>query len=367
MRARLCAEGRLLVFLTAALLVAGAMAVYSASGFASMRYFGNSHHYFAGHLLRTLAGILLGVAAWRIGPRFWKTAALPLYLLSVALVLVTVLPSCPVAPSINGSSRWIVAGPLKIMPSELVRFSFVILVATLVTRGVVSPRTLRGVAAISLLGSVPAAMYLLQPDYAGAAFLVGIVLVMLYIAEARFSHLALLVAAASVLLGIFMMSTPYRADRVRGWLNQDQEVAGDNFQPRQSCIALGSGGILGRGLGKGRQQRGFLPEAFTDFIFAVIGEETGFAGSTAVLLAFFILFSCCWRISAKADDAFGSLVAGGLTASILGAFLIHVGVCLRLLPATGMTLPLMSWGGTSMTTTLVSMGVMARISTGIRQ
>ncbi|NLP05682.1 FtsW/RodA/SpoVE family cell cycle protein [Candidatus Fermentibacteria bacterium] len=367
MRARLCAEGRLLMFLTAALLVAGAMAVYSASGFASMRYFGNSHHYFAGHLLRTLVGILLGVCAWKIGPGFWKAVALPLYLLSLALVLVTIIPSCPIAPSINGSSRWIVAGPVKIMPSELVRFSFVILVATLVTRGSVSPRTLRGVAIISFLGSVPAAMYLLQPDYAGAAFLVGTVLVMLYISEARFSHLLLLVAAAAVLLGVFVVSTPYRADRVRGWLNQGQEVNGDNFQPEQSCIALGSGGILGRGLGRGRQQRGFLPEAFTDFIFAVIGEETGFAGSIAVLLAFFALFSCAWRISAKADDAFGSLVAGGLTASIMGAFLIHVGVCLRLLPATGMTLPLVSWGGTSMMTTLVSLGVIARVATGVRR
>lgn len=367
MRARLSAEGRLLALLTAALLVAGAMAVYSASSFASMRYYGNSHHFFAGHLLRTLMGILLGVSAWRVGPGFWKAVALPLYLVSVALVLVTVIPSSPFAPPVNGSSRWLVAGPVKIMPSELVRFSFVILVATLVTNGAVSPRSLRGVAAISLLGAVPAAMYLLQPDYAGAAFLVGMVLVMLYIAEARFSHLMLLLAAAAVLLGVFVTSTPYRVDRVRGWLNQDQEIAGDNFQPEQSCIALGSGGVLGRGLGRGRQQRGFLPEAFTDFIFAVIGEETGFIGTSALLLAFFVLFSCAWRISAKADDAFGSLVAGGLTSSIMGAFLIHVGVCLRLLPATGMTLPLVSWGGTSMLTTLVSLGVIARVSTGARR
>jgi cell division protein FtsW len=138
----------------------------------------------------------------------------------------------------------------------------------------------------------------------------------------------------------------------------------ENFQPMQACIALGSGGLTGRGLARGRQQRGFLPEAFSDFILAVIGEETGFIGTTLLLSMLLILCMCGWLISESADNSFGYLAAGGLTASITGGVLIHVGVVTKLLPTTGMPLPLVSWGGTNLVITMMSLGIIAKVAEG---
>ncbi len=361
------AEGRIVLAAAAGLVAAGAMAVLSASSFASMRAFGNSHAYFTGHLGRVLAGLVLAAAVYLSGPRVWRKLALPLYLAALVAMIPTIVPGSSLAPAVKGSTRWLVLGGFRFMPSELCRFSFILLSAHLVSRGTVSARGLRGAVALSAAGLVPALMMLAQRDFAGALYMLSILAVMLFLSEARFGHMAALFVIIALLGSVFILTSPYRLERVTGWINPTVGVDSENYQPQQACIALGSGGLLGRGLGHGRQQRGFLPEAFSDFILAVIGEEAGFVGTSLVLLAFCVLLWTSWKISERSDDIFGFLLAGGLTASIAIGALLHIAVSTRLLPTTGMTLPLISWGGTSVVFTMASIGAAARISCGVRR
>jgi len=361
-RTRIGPDGRALLLVTGGLLTAGAMAVLSASSFSSMISHGNSHYYFVGHVLRVALGAVLGLAAWRMPLRFWKTVSVPLYAVSVLLVLLTVIPGFPLAQSRNGSTIWLSIGPVSFTPSDLLRFSYVLFTAGLIAGGSVKPRTLAGFAVTAAAAVLPAGLILLQRDFAGAFYLVSMMAAMLFFGEARLSHiLGLLVLLGSV-AAIFILGTHYQSQRIEAWLNQRAGMQEENYQPVQSCIALGSGGLLGRGLGRGRQQRGFLPEPFSDFILAVIGEETGFVGTTILILGFVAFCILGLRISDRADDTFGSLTAAGFTSSIVVGALLNMGVATRLFPTTGVTLPLISWGGTSVLMTLVSIGVMARIS-----
>jgi cell division protein FtsW len=347
------------------LLVFGILAVYSASSFKSIREFGNNHHYLVGHVMRILVGAILGIAAYMAPSRFWRIASIPLYVFSLLLVLATVVFSgSTIARVVNGSSRWLSAGPLKLMPSDLIRFSFVLVAATLCSRGIVRARSAGGVAVLSAMALLPAGLMIAQPDLAGAVYLIGMMIVMLYLAEARFVHIMLLFLTLALLATVIVFSSPYQRERVTGWLSGSEMTQDENFQPVQACIALGSGGLTGRGLARGRQQRGFLPEAFSDFILAVIGEETGFVGTSLLLGMILILCMCGWLIAESADNSFGFLLAGGLTASITAGVLIHVGVVTKLLPTTGMPLPLVSWGGTNLVITMMSIGIIARVAEG---
>jgi cell division protein FtsW len=361
-RARIGTDGRALILVTAGLLAAGAMAVLSASSFASMIARGNSHYYFVGHVMRVLLGIALAFGAWRMPLRFWKSISVPLYAVSVLLVLLTVIPGFPLAQTRNGSTIWLAIGPFSFMPSDLLRFSYVLLAAGMISRGIVVPRTLPGFLAISAAAVLPAGLILLQHDFAGAFYLVSMMAAMLFFGEARLSHICALVFLLASVAALFVLGTHYQSERIEAWLNQRAGMQEENYQPVQSCIALGSGGFMGRGLGRGRQQRGFLPEPFSDFILAVIGEETGFIGTTILILAFVAFSILAWRIAEKADDAFGSLTAAGFASSIAVGALLNIGVATRLFPTTGVTLPLISWGGTSILVTLVSIGIIVRVS-----
>lgn len=354
-----------MILIAGLLLIFGILAVYSASSFASIKLYGNNHHYLVGHIIRIAIGVILGIATYMAPSRFWRMASIPLYTLSLVLVLLTVFFSgSALAPIINGSSRWIVAGPFRLIPSDIMRFSFILIVATLSSRGIVQVRTTSGVTAVSLAALIPAGLMIAQPDFAGAIYLICMLLVMLYLAEARFLHMVLLFLILALLSSAIIFSSTYQRERIAGWLSGSEMTQAENFQPMQACIALGSGGLTGRGLARGRQQRGFLPEAFSDFILAVIGEETGFIGTTLLLTMILALCICGWLIAEGADNSFGYLAAGGLTASITGGVLIHVGVVTRLLPTTGMPLPLISWGGTNLIITMMSLGIIARVAEG---
>jgi len=368
MRTNVVRIKRWMLLLTVLLLALGILAVYSASSFASIKLYGNNHYYLIGHLARIAIGAILGIAAYMVPSKFWRLASIPIYAVSLLLVLVTVLFSgSAVAPVINGSSRWIISGPFRLIPSDMIRFSLILLVATLSSRGVVHARNAGGVAAISVAALLPAGLMIAQPDFAGAIYLIAILIVMLYLSEARFMHMLVLFLALVLMASAVVFSSSYQRGRVTGWLSGSEMRQEENFQPIQACIALGSGGLMGRGLARGRQQRGFLPEAFSDFILAVIGEETGFMGTTLLLTMLLGLCICGWLIAEGSDNSFGFLAAGGLTASITIGVLIHVGVVTRLLPTTGMPLPLISWGGTNLIITLMSIGIIARVADGVER
>ncbi|MBN1434727.1 FtsW/RodA/SpoVE family cell cycle protein [Candidatus Fermentibacterales bacterium] len=353
---------RALLASTGFLLFVGVMAVYSASSFVSITRFGNSYRYVLMHLVRVAFALGLAVVAFRLPYRFWKRMSLPIYLASLALMLLTVVPGSPLSVTLNGATRWLRLGPFMIMPSELLRLGFVLLTATLVSQRLVSPRSRGGVATILLLALLPAALMLFQPDFAGAVLLCLTMLVMLFLSEARLSHVMAIVLLLASLAAVAVAGADYRLERVFGWQNSENGLSAENFQPNQACIALGSGGLRGRGLGRGRQQRGFLPEAFSDFILAVIGEEAGFLGTSLLIAVMLVLSLSIWGIASDADDCFGSLVCGGVAASYTLGALLHAGVCTKLLPATGVPLPLVSWGGTNLIVTLLGLGIAANVA-----
>jgi cell division protein FtsW len=349
---------------TAALLVLGVMAVYTASSFASMQDYadGGSYHYLVRHLVRLAAGVVFAAAAYSVPRRAWILAAPVLYGASLLMLVMTVIPGFPMAPAVKGSSRWIFLGPVSLMPAELVRFTMVLFIASLATGSRLRPREGRGFLLLCSLGLVPAGLMLLQPDFAGAAYLTVVMIVVVYLAEARLGHIALLLALLAAVGAAAVLSSDYRRQRLMGFRNPEQNAEGANWQSNQSIIALGSGGLRGRGLGRGRQQMGYLPEPFSDFVLAVVGEELGFVGTSVIMGLLLVLSVSGWRIAQAADSAFGQIAAGGLTASIAMGALIHSGVVTRLLPPTGTPLPMISWGGTNVLVTLASIGFLARIA-----
>ncbi len=364
----LARDRNVLLIATGIVTVLGILAVWTASSFASMRVTpaGDSLHYLKGHLMRVLAGLIMGIVAWRLKPSLIQALAVPVYSGALALLVLTVAASgSSLAPVINGSTRWFHLGPVRLLPSELIRYAYVLLSAFMVSRGKWDARKPRHFGMMILAALIPMAIMLKQPDFSGAAYLGAVMMVMLLLAGARFKHLAVLGAAAMLLAAAAVISSPYRITRVTSGMD-GSEPSGGSYQSHQACIALGSGGLLGRGLGRGRQQRGFLPEAFSDYILAVIGEEAGFVGVVMVLSGLVLICAAGWRIAAGADTTFCSMASGGFTAVIAMGVLIHAGVVTKLLPPTGIPLPLVSWGGTGIVMTMSALGFLAGTAGRVR-
>ncbi len=339
----------------------GVLAVWTASSFAAMRVSptGDSLHYLKGHLMRVFVGLVVGIIAWRMRASMLQFLAVPAYFAALALLALTVVASgSALAPEINGSTRWLHLGPVRLLPSELMRYGYVLLSAFMASRSWWDARKLWHFGLMALAAVIPMVLILSQPDFSGSAYLGAVMMVMLLLAGARFKHLVLLGGVAALFAAAAVFSSPYRMDRVTTGMD-GSELSGSGYQSQQACIALGSGGLLGRGLGRGRQQRGFLPEAFSDYILAVIGEEAGFVGAVMVLSCLALVCTAGWRIAVRADTTFCSMVSGGFTAVIAIGVLIHAGVVTKLLPPTGIPLPLVSWGGTGIVMTMGALGFLA--------
>jgi cell division protein FtsW len=353
----------LLIGTTVAILVVGILAVGTASSFYSMRETASDTTYLKNHLFRVLVGLVIGVfLSFRSGAFFQRIAA-PVYILSLlAIVATLVLKETQYAPRINGSVRWLDLG-IRILPSDFMRFGFVLVSALLISKRNADIRKFTGVLTIASLALIPGMLTMLQPDLSGTAFTVFVMLAVLFVAGAKFSHLAILIAALFLVGTVAVIARDdYQLNRIKASFQTDSLEQDDNYQTLQARIALGSGGFYGRGLGQSRQKRGFLPEAYTDFILAVIGEESGFLGTTVVMLLFLTLFGSALWISKAASSTFGAVAGGGVTAILITGVMIHTMVNSGVIPVTGMPLPLVSWGGTSMMVSLISIGTVLGIS-----
>lgn len=351
----------ILIAVTAVILVVGILAVGSASSFYSMKETGSYNTILNKHIIRVVVGIGAAFAIARCSSGFLKKVALPVYLLSVLGVVATlVFAETQIAPKINGSVRWLDLMGVRLLPADFLRFGFVLVASLLISRGTVDIRKLSGVSIIASLALIPSLFTMLQPDLSGTAFTVFVMLVVVFTGGARFKHLILLIGLLILTGGTaVLVRDDYQLDRIEAVFNGSEQAQEQNYQPLQARITLGSGGFAGRGLGQSRQKRGFLPEAHTDFILAVIGEETGFAGTFTVLLLFGVLFGSALWIARSAVSAFDAIAGAGLTAIIFTGVMIHTLVNTGVIPVTGMPLPLVSWGGTSMVVNLVGIGTVA--------
>jgi cell division protein FtsW len=278
---------------------------------------------------------------------------------AVCVLLVLVLFSAPV----NGARRWFNFGGLGIQPSELAKIAAVLFTALMLERRMHRIDELSySLLPIGIVVGAMSGLILLEPDLGTAVSLLMIVAMMVFAAGLNYRYLLGTAIAAVPIAYLLIAGSPYRLRRLLAFLNPEADPLGDGFQVMQSLIAVGTGGVFGRGLMGGVQKLFFLPEPHTDFIYAVIGEELGLVGTTTVLVCFGVIAWRGMRIAMRAQDAFGSLLALGVTAMIAVQALVNISVVLGLLPTKGIPLPLVSSGGSSLLISLLGIGVLLNVS-----
>ena len=359
------AERRGLMLVTFLLVVYGLVMAYSAS--AAEAYF--SHHpsfYFFG---RQLVWVCIGVGAmWllsRLDYAWFRKAAVPIAGVALAGLLLVLVPG--VGSVVNGARRWIFLGGQGVQPSEFAKVAAVILVAALIVRRPWETTSLKGFLKVAVIGIVPAAgLIMLEPDLGTTLVLVAAVVAVLVAGGAPLRYLFALFFTGVVTILALIVVEPYRLERLVTFFDPWKDQQGSGYQATQSLISIASGRVFGVGLGNSVQKFGFLPEQTTDMITGIIGEELGLIGLLVLLALYAALAWICFRIALNCKDLFGKLLATGVTAIIVGQACINVGAALGLLPLTGVPLPLVSLGGTSMLVVLCGLGIMLNISTNRR-
>ncbi|MDQ7841907.1 MAG: putative lipid II flippase FtsW [bacterium] len=344
-----------------ALLGFGLVMVYSASSIVAFDRLADSAYF----LRRQATWIGIGLVAMWIASRVHyprlRAYAVPLLLATAVLLAAVLIPG--IGRVAGGARRWIVAGPAGFQPVELAKLALPLYVAQFAVRRGADMRDLRrGVVPPLFVTGVLAGLVLLQPDMGSAVVLVVITMTILFLSGARIAHLGLVVLAALPAAALAVAAAPYRLRRFLSFLDPWSDPQGSGFHIIQSLLAFGSGGLIGVGLGESRQKFFYLPERHTDFIYAIVGEEIGLLGTVGVLVLFAFLAYRGYLISRAAPDRFGSLLAGGITAAIVGQALMNMGVATGLLPVKGVPLPLVSFGGSSLVMTMIQIGILLNIS-----
>ncbi|HVT39152.1 MAG TPA: putative peptidoglycan glycosyltransferase FtsW [Gemmatimonadaceae bacterium] len=361
-RWRMGIEARALVLATALLVAFGLATLYSASAFEAVAH-GKASAYF---LLKQLAGFAVGVTlfaiAAKIDAELWRRHAWPLMGLALFLMVLTVLPFTRwLAPPILGSRRYLYHG--SIQPSEFAKLAVVVWTAMLVVKkGDALRRLSKGLAPILLVIGALDVMALLEPDFSTVLFFSLQMAVIVFAAGARIGHFVFLGAVLVPVMWKEMQRLQYVMQRLLGFGEMANAAhATVNYQLKQSLIAVGSGGWFGAGFGEGRQQNGFLPLSYDDFIGGTIGEEWGFAGMV-VLVALFALWGWLgFRIARQARTPFQQLAAIGITVTVIVTAYLHIGVVIGLLPTTGLTLPFISYGRSNLILSMLMTGLLVNI------
>ncbi len=353
----------LLLISTMLLTIAGLVMVLSAGSIsAAQGYGGNSFWYFNRQVLFALAGVAVLVVMLRVPYGAWRRLSFPLLLLVLPLMVVALHPSSGVA--LYGASRWIDLGFTTLQPSELLKPVLIAFAATILAgKANVLDRPLHLFIPLGPIVLFVAALVLLQRDLGTTAILCGSVLVLLFVAGVRYRYLVYTAGFGALVAATLIFGVDYRRTRLlESWLNAGADPRGAGFQLTQGLIALGSGGWFGVGLGNSRQKWDYLPNAHSDFIFAVIGEELGLIGAIAILVAFAVLLYAGLRIALHAPDTFGRLLATGITTWIGLQTVANLGAVTGLLPITGVPLPLVSFGGSALVVTLAGIGVLGSVA-----
>ncbi len=316
---------------------------------------------------KQLFGMAIGAVAMfftsRIPYWFWgrHNVALAGLGLSAMLLILVIIPG--VGVYINGSRRWLRLGPLSFQPSELAKYSVVLFVAlALAARGRRVRKFFSGILPVLVAPGVMFLLILEQPNLstAGTIIIVSVILVML--AGAKWRHMLVLGAGGLAVGAYYAWSAPYRRERLLSFMDPFAKMNDEGYQLSQSLIAFGSGGVFGMGLGQGRQKYAYLPYPESDFIFAIVGEDLGLFGCLIVILLFIAFLFAGMRIALTCPDAFGCLLAAGITCMICVQAFINMGVVVGILPTTGLPLPFFSAGGTSLSITMAAVGVVLSIS-----
>ncbi|MEK7082191.1 MAG: putative lipid II flippase FtsW [Patescibacteria group bacterium] len=351
-----------ILYLALTLFIGGAIILFSASMVLSYKNFGFIGTYAIRQFLS--GGIVGGAALYacsRIRYRAWKKLALPLMLISFILLALLFIPN--LGYSFGGARRWLKIGPVNFQPSELLKLSFIIYLASwLDTRRKDTATLSRGMIPFAIMLAVIAIFLVMQPDI-GTLIVILITAGMMYIlGGGKASQIAGLCLAGLVLFFLLIQMYPYQQRRLAVFLDPLRDPKGAGYHINQASIAIGSGGFRGLGFGKGLQKYHYLPEPMGDSIFAIFAEETGFLGTSILTGLFFALFVKGIAIARSAPDAFGKLLAAGISVGIMTQAFVNMAAISGLLPLTGIPLPFISYGSSSLAVTMASVGILLNIS-----
>ena len=351
---------RVLIAATLLLLGVGIVMIYSASSVVAMMRYDDAGYFFKRQLLWAVLGVALMVITARVNVWSWQRLALPLLLATALLLALVLVPH--VGVEVNGARRWLRLAGFSVQPSELTKLALICYLARYLSthadrmgdfwRGLVPPLSVSGLLTL---------LVLVEPDLGTSFVMVSLTFMLLFVGRARLAHLGGLALAALPVLIVLIAASPYRRQRMLAFLNPWDDAQGSGFQIVQSFLAIGSGGAWGLGFGESRQKLFFLPEPHTDFIYSVIGEELGLIGCL-IVLALFAIF--VWRgltIARQAESPFLQSLAIGITMMIGLQALLNMAVVTGLLPTKGLTLPLLSYGGSSLAVDLAAIGILLAI------
>ena len=355
------AADRTLLAVTMILALVGLVMVFSASAIVAGNRFQDPGFYLKRQVAWLALGVLLMHLASRIDYTFWKKLSIPILACTLVLLVMVLVPSFGM--SAKGARRWLPLGPLSVQPAEMVKLVAVMYMAAYLSKKADRITSFRdGLLPALIVIGLLSGLVLLEPDL-GTVVVLGLVTVgMCFLAGARLFHLIALGVCAIPAVLALVLGSSYRRQRLMTFLAPWKDPSDSGFQITQSFLAFGSGGPFGVGLGEGKQKLYFLPEAHTDFVLALIGEELGLIGTTTVILlfAFFV-----WRgvqIAARARVTFGRYLGMGITLLIGVQALVNAAVVTGLLPTKGLTLPFVSYGGSSLVVSLVGVGILLSIS-----
>jgi cell division protein FtsW len=339
----------------------GLVMVLSASSVSAQRTYGNPWYFFERQVLWLALGAAVCVCFARLDYHRLRPLSVPLVVLSMFLLCAVLVPGVGIAA--NGSARWLGLGSWRVQPSELAKLALVLFAADLLTRRADRMQDVWSTFVPVMVAAVSIGMLImLQPDMGTTIVVISITFALVFVAGTPIATLVRAVigtAGAALLLGLV---EPYRRDRLLTFLHPFKDAGNTGYQIVQSYVSLGSGGLFGRGLGSGIEKWGYLPNPYTDFIFAVIGEETGLLGTLVVVLLFAGFAVLGVRAAVRAPDRFGTLLASGITAWIIVQALLNMGAVIGLLPVTGVPLPFVSFGGSSLVIAMGAAGILASVA-----
>lgn len=353
---------RILFFVLVTLLGIGLLMIASAGVLYGESRFGDSYYFFKQQLLGLGVGFLALFFFQSVDYRAWKRFVVPVFFIAIALLILVFIPGF--GTTVYGAARWVAIGPISFQPSEVMKLAIILyLSAWLSTKGQGKAGDFyEGLVPFLLILSFVGFLIIKQPDTGTLGLIFIIAMSIFFASGAKLAHIGGLAVSAFLFLLILIKLAPYRMQRLLVFLNPEHDPSGAGYQITQALIAVGSGGLFGIGLGQSRQKFNYLPEPVTDSIYAVLSEEFGLMGAGLVLCLFVFI---AWRgflIARGAQDEFGRLLAVGITTWIVGQAFINIGAISGLIPLTGIPLPFISYGGTSLAVLLGSFGILLNIS-----
>ena len=344
-----------LVFTVMLLLIIGLIILYSTSAYNGRVKFHDSFYYLKKQLFATSLGLALMYAVANIDYHVWQRLSLPAYFVAITLSIVVLL----FGQEYNGSKRWLSFGPFSFQPSEFAKLAVILFLADVITKKGKKMKTMKTMVWVMIM-ILPIVGLIGASNLSTAIIILGIAAVLIFVASPYYARFIWLGLSGVSFMTIFLALESYRLERLAIWRNPEKYEKG--YQTLQGLYAIGSGGLFGNGLGNSIQKLGFVPEAQNDMIFSIVCEEMGLFGASFLILLFLLLIWRFFLIATRASDFYGALIATGAMAHMMIQVILNIAVVTNTIPNTGITLPFVSYGGTSVMFLLLEMGLVLSVS-----